>query len=35
MGIVEEVGSEVSNLAPVDRVVLAFNISCGHLLQVR
>ena len=30
MGIVEEVGSEVSNLAPGDRVVVPFNISCGH-----
>lgn len=30
MGIVEEVGSEVSNLAPGDRVVIPFNISCGH-----
>jgi threonine dehydrogenase-like Zn-dependent dehydrogenase len=30
MGIVEEVGSEVTNLAPGDRVVVPFNISCGH-----
>jgi threonine dehydrogenase-like Zn-dependent dehydrogenase len=30
MGIVEEVGSEVTNLAPGDRVVIPFNISCGH-----
>ena len=30
MGIVEEVGSEVPNLAPGDRVVIPFNISCGH-----
>jgi len=30
MGIVEEVGSEVSNLSPGDRVVVPFNISCGH-----
>lgn len=30
MGIVEEVGSEVSNLAPGDRVVIPFNVSCGH-----
>src|SRR4028119_1595673 len=30
MGIVEEVGPEVANLAPGDRVVLPFNISCGH-----
>ena len=30
MGIVEEVGSEVTNLRPGDRVVIPFNISCGH-----
>jgi threonine dehydrogenase-like Zn-dependent dehydrogenase len=30
MGIVEEVGSEVDNLRPGDRVVIPFNISCGH-----
>jgi threonine dehydrogenase-like Zn-dependent dehydrogenase len=30
MGIVEEVGSEVSNIRPGDRVVIPFNISCGH-----
>ena len=29
MGIVEEVGSEVQNIAPGDRVVIPFNISCG------
>jgi threonine dehydrogenase-like Zn-dependent dehydrogenase len=29
MGIVEEVGSEVTNLEPGDRVVIPFNISCG------
>jgi threonine dehydrogenase-like Zn-dependent dehydrogenase len=29
MGIVEEVGSEVTNIAPGDRVVVPFNISCG------
>jgi threonine dehydrogenase-like Zn-dependent dehydrogenase len=28
-GIVEEVGSEVSRIAPGDRVVIPFNISCG------
>jgi len=30
MGIVEEVGSEVANLRPGDRVVMPFQISCGH-----
>ncbi|GAA4776764.1 zinc-dependent alcohol dehydrogenase [Citricoccus nitrophenolicus] len=30
MGIVEEVGSAVTNLSPGDRVVIPFNISCGH-----
>jgi threonine dehydrogenase-like Zn-dependent dehydrogenase len=29
IGIVEEVGTEVTNLAPGDRVVIPFNISCG------
>ncbi|MFF5114381.1 zinc-dependent alcohol dehydrogenase [Streptosporangium sp. NPDC000509] len=30
MGIVEEVGSEVTSIKPGDRVVIPFNISCGH-----
>ncbi|MDQ3722015.1 MAG: glutathione-dependent formaldehyde dehydrogenase [Actinomycetota bacterium] len=30
MGIVEEVGSGVSHIAKGDRVVIPFNISCGH-----
>jgi threonine dehydrogenase-like Zn-dependent dehydrogenase len=30
MGIVEEVGSEVKHIQPGDRVVIPFNISCGH-----
>ncbi|CAN5437344.1 zinc-dependent alcohol dehydrogenase [soil metagenome] len=29
MGIVQEVGSEVTHIAPGDRVVIPFNISCG------
>ncbi len=30
IGIVEEVGRDVSHIAPGDRVVIPFNISCGH-----
>ncbi len=30
MGIVEEVGAEVSHITPGDRVVIPFNVSCGH-----
>src|SRR5437588_4058625 len=30
MGVVEAVGSEVTQLAPGDRVVVPFQISCGH-----
>ena len=30
MGVVEEVGAEVEHIAPGDRVVIPFNISCGH-----
>ncbi|HEY6836674.1 MAG TPA: alcohol dehydrogenase catalytic domain-containing protein, partial [Gaiellaceae bacterium] len=30
MGVVEEVGAEVTELKPGDRVVVPFNISCGH-----
>src|SRR3954469_12760547 len=30
MGIVEEVGAEITNIKPGDRVVIPFNISCGH-----
>jgi threonine dehydrogenase-like Zn-dependent dehydrogenase len=33
MGIVEEVGSEVSHIKPGDRVVVPFNVSCGHCLM--
>ncbi|MFY9677794.1 zinc-dependent alcohol dehydrogenase [Glutamicibacter protophormiae] len=30
MGIVEEVGAAVTSVQPGDRVVIPFNISCGH-----
>jgi len=30
MGIVEEVGAQITHIAPGDRVVIPFNISCGH-----
>ena len=30
MGIVEEVGNEVTDLSPGDRVVIPFQIACGH-----
>lgn len=30
MGIVEEVGAAVKHIKPGDRVVIPFNISCGH-----
>jgi threonine dehydrogenase-like Zn-dependent dehydrogenase len=30
MGVVEAVGAEVTHIAPGDRVVIPFNISCGH-----
>lgn len=30
MGIVEDVGAEVTHIRPGDRVVIPFNISCGH-----
>jgi threonine dehydrogenase-like Zn-dependent dehydrogenase len=30
MGVVEEVGSQVTHIRPGDRVVIPFNISCGH-----
>ncbi|HSI93962.1 MAG TPA: zinc-dependent alcohol dehydrogenase [Jiangellaceae bacterium] len=30
MGIVEDVGAEVAHIAPGDRVVIPFNISCGR-----
>nr|MDT0526728.1 alcohol dehydrogenase catalytic domain-containing protein [Streptomyces sp. DSM 41633] len=30
MGVVEEVGPVVTAVAPGDRVVIPFNVSCGH-----
>src|SRR3954452_4728503 len=30
MGVVEEVGPAVTRLSPGDRVVVPFNVSCGH-----
>ena len=30
MGVVEEVGEKVEHIMPGDRVVIPFNISCGH-----
>src|SRR5215203_1939733 len=33
MGIVEEVGPEVTHVRPGDRVVIPFNVSCGQGLQ--
>ncbi|HEX4623441.1 MAG TPA: zinc-dependent alcohol dehydrogenase [Solirubrobacteraceae bacterium] len=30
MGVVEEVGAEVTDIARGDRVVIPFNVSCGH-----
>ena len=35
MGIVEEVGAEVTHIKPGDRVVVPFNISCGHCWMCR
>jgi threonine dehydrogenase-like Zn-dependent dehydrogenase len=33
IGVVEEVGPEVTQIAPGDRVVVPFNIACGHCLM--
>ncbi|SEQ76677.1 Threonine dehydrogenase [Lentzea xinjiangensis] len=33
MGVVEEVGSRVTNLKPGDRVVIPFNVSCNHCVM--
>jgi threonine dehydrogenase-like Zn-dependent dehydrogenase len=35
MGIVEEVGADVTHVKPGDRVVVPFNISCGHCWMCR
>jgi threonine dehydrogenase-like Zn-dependent dehydrogenase len=35
MGIVEEVGADITRLRPGDRVVVPFNISCGHCWMCR
>jgi threonine dehydrogenase-like Zn-dependent dehydrogenase len=35
MGIVEEVGAQITHLRPGDRVVVPFNISCGHCVMCR
>lgn len=35
MGVVEEVGAEVTHIKPGDRVVIPFNISCGHCWMCR
>lgn len=35
MGIVQEVGSKVTNIKPGDRVVIPFNISCGHCFMCK
>jgi threonine dehydrogenase-like Zn-dependent dehydrogenase len=35
MGVVEEAGPQITNLAPGDRVVIPFNISCGHCWMCR
>ena len=35
MGIVEEVGAEVTAIKPGDRVVIPFQISCGHCFMCK
>lgn len=35
MGIVEETGADIGNLTVGDRVVVPFNISCGHCWMCR
>ena len=33
MGVVEEVGTGITNLVPGDRVVMPFQIACGHCVM--
>lgn len=33
MGIVQEVGKDVTHIQPGDRVVIPFNVSCGHCVM--
>lgn len=35
MGIVQEVGKKVTHIKPEDRVVIPFNISCGHCFMCK
>jgi len=35
MGVVEEVGTDVKHIKPGDRVVVPFNVSCGHCFMCR
>src|SRR6059036_1395547 len=35
MGVVEEVGRKVTSIAPGDRVVMPFQISCGHCFMCK
>jgi threonine dehydrogenase-like Zn-dependent dehydrogenase len=35
MGVVQEVGAEVTHIKPGDRVVVPFNVSCGHCFMCR
>src|SRR3954470_24048168 len=35
MGLVEAVGAEVTHIQPGDRVVIPFNISCGHCFMCK
>lgn len=35
MGIVQEIGSEITNVKVGDRVVIPFNVSCGHCFMCK